>query len=126
MTKMIIVGEKPSKYNLSEDIPFVGAACFNRLVEWIKKLEPDYYVAYNSETERELRDIELLAKDGFKVIALGVSAATRLRDRGIEHFTLPHPSGRNLLINDKELMTQVLKHAWLYLRGELNDETSNG
>lgn len=119
MIKVVFVGDKPSVLNVSEDIPFVGAACFKRLITWIKKLQPDYYLALNSETERELRDIELLVANDFKVIALGVHAAIRLRDRGIKHFTIPHPSGRNVRNNDLVAIEARLEEACRYLKGEV-------
>lgn len=116
MVKVIFVGDKPSTKNVSEDIPFVGASCFNRLVSWIKRINPDYYVCLNSETNRELSDIEVLSQEGFRVIAFGTQACVRLRDRGISHMYMPHPSGRNLMTNDEELISKALEEAWIYVR----------
>ncbi len=116
MTKLVIVGDKPSKLNISEDIPFVGASCFTRLVDWVKHLSPDYYLIFNSETQREMSEIELLANNGFKVVALGRFASTRLKDRDIPHYCLPHPSLRNKTCNDKELMKNLLNEAHAYIR----------
>lgn len=44
MIKVVFVGDEPSKTNVSPDIAFVGAKCFNTVVQWIKELNPDYYV----------------------------------------------------------------------------------
>ena len=119
MVKVIFVGEKPSQCNVSEDIAFVGAACFPRLVEWIKRINPDYYVCLNSETNRELNDIEALTADGFKVICLGKQASVRLTDRQIDHMVIPHPSGRNRQVTDEVAIAKILEDAWMYVRGGL-------
>lgn len=116
MINVVFVGDKPSSKNLSEDIPFVGANCFEKFVGFIKRINPDYYLALNSETERELREIEGLIQGGFKVVCLGQVAATRLRDRAIPHMVLPHPNGRNPLTNGKEKIEEVLEEAWIYVR----------
>lgn len=116
MIKVVFIGDKPSSKNLSEDIPFVGANCFERFVSFIKRINPDYYLALNSETERELQEIETLVEGGFKVVCMGKVAAIRLRDRSIPHMTLPHPSGRNLQVNDEQKVNSMLEEAWIYVR----------
>ena len=43
------------------------------------------------------------------VIALGAGVSRHLRRAGIHHFLMPHPSGANLQMNDKEFVWR--KHA---------------
>lgn len=117
MIKVAIVGDAPSKLNVDEDVPFVGAACFERLISWIKVLSPDFYLCFNSESHQDRRSIETLALNGFKVIALGKFASVRLNDYGVPHFTLPHPSGRNVKNNNKELIEAALVQAKEYING---------
>jgi uracil-DNA glycosylase len=118
MIKVIFVGDKPSSKNLSIDIPFVGASCFPRLINWIKFISPDYYLTFNSQLDLDLNKVAQLEKNNFKVIALGNNAHKKLKNCGINHFTLPHPSGLNRKINDDNYIKNVLQLAKQYVRLE--------
>lgn len=108
MIKAVFVGDEPSRLNRNIDIAFVGARCFPTLVEWIAKLPVDYYVCINSNKQSDLDKIKCLADNGFKVVALGNKASRRLKD--MEHYMLPHPSGLNRKLNNKqELALRMLK-----------------
>ena len=115
MIKVVFVGDTPSSTNIHPDIAFVGAKCFERLVEWIKQLPIDYYICLNSEGERDLDKIHCLTSAGFKVIALGNKASDRLSLQKVEHFKLPHPSGLNRIINDKRKMALEMLACHTYL-----------
>jgi hypothetical protein len=104
MTKVVFVGDEPSSTNIDPSIAFVGSRSLRTLVKWIKFLEPDYYICLNSNTEGCLDAIEKLYKNGFIVIALGKEAEKRC----VCHFVLPHPSGRNRKLNDKEYIDKCL------------------
>ena len=121
MIKVVFVGDEPSKTNVSPDIAFVGAKCFNTVVKWIKELNPDYYVCLNSDTISQLSDIKKLEKAGFKVIALGAKASERLEKMLIPHCVLPHPSGLNRKLNNKQKLALDFYHAHSYIIG-LKDE----
>lgn len=114
MIRTVIVGDEPSKTNVSTDIAFVGSKSFNRLVEWIKFIKPDYYICLNSDTISQLSDIRKLQKDGFKVIALGNKASSRLKD--ISHLKIDHPSGLNRKTNNIEYIIKMLNNAYNYIR----------
>jgi len=118
MIKVVFVGDQPSKKNISSDIAFVGATCFYRLIRWIKYIEPDYYITLNSVLNSDLEKINVLSENGFKVVALGNNAHKNLQHCGIEHFTLPHPSGLNRKINDDNYVKNVLELAKQYVRLE--------
>lgn len=115
MNKIVIVGDEPSNLNISPNIAFVGAKCFPTLVEWIKHLDPDYYVCLNSNTLDAVHDIKTLYTDGFKVIAVGNKASERLTFSGVKHFKLPHPSGLNRQMNDKAFVLNQLNLAKYYI-----------
>ena len=121
MTRVVFVGDAPSKTNVSDNIAFVGAKCFPTLVEWIKEINPDYYVCLNSNVFFDLEDAILLYKDGFKVVALGAKASERLSLNDVKHFVLPHPSGLNRQLNDKTLITTALRMCKNYV----NSNSSN-
>ena len=116
MIKIVFVGDEPSKKNISKDIPFVGAKCFARLVEWIAFINPEYYVVLNSKVEVDLLAISELHKAGFKVIALGVKASKRLTNSRITHYKIDHPSSLNRKLNNHEYVHNMLVHvtAWMY------------
>lgn len=107
--KVVFVGDEPSKTNIDPDIAFVGAKCFDRLIDWIAILKPDYYICLNSNTDNDTFKIGRLAENNFKIVALGDKASKRLSDYDVEHFKLPHPSGLNRKLNDK---TYVEAQLW--------------
>jgi hypothetical protein len=118
MTKVVFVGEEPSKLNVDPNIPFVGARCFKTLVSWIKELQPDYYVCLNcSKLEDIDKLLKLYCKGEFSVIALGNKASKTISKYGIEHHKMPHPSGKNFKLNNKQYVALELYHAHSYLLG---------
>jgi hypothetical protein len=125
MVKVVFVGDEPSQTNVSPDVAFVGAKCFDTVVNWIKQLNPDYYVCLNSDTVSQLSDIKALEKAGFKVIAFGNKASERLEKLNISHYKLPHPSGLNRKLNNKQALALELYHAHSYLIG-LKEEYNVG
>jgi uracil-DNA glycosylase len=55
-------------------------------------------------------------KGHIKVIALGEAAKKYLLKAGInEFFVLPHPSGRNHLLNNKKFVKQTLEQCRTYI-----------
>lgn len=99
MKKVVFVGDQPSQLNTDKTVPFVGAKSFRRLVHWINFIDPDYYIVLNSADEADIQKIVNLHYAGFKVVALGKEAAKRV-PTGVNYASLPHPSGRNLQVND--------------------------
>lgn len=115
MIKVVFVGDEPSRTNIDPDIPFVGAKCFQRLTEWIKELNVDYYICLNSNKDSDMVKIDRLVKEGFKVVALGCKASDRLVKSQINHHPMPHPSGLNRKLNDKHYMSLELMHCYEYV-----------
>ena len=50
-----------------------------------------------------------------KVIALGNVASNSLKKLNIDHFKMPHPSGLNRQLNDKEFEKTKIKECYNYL-----------
>ena len=117
MIKVVFVGDEPSPTNISHQIAFVGAKCFERLVGWIKYLQPDYYICLNSNTDDDMLGIESLVDAGFQVVALGNKASKRLQKYDIDHWKLPHPSGLNRKLNDEKAMALELLACYEWLIG---------
>ena len=115
MIKVVFVGDEPSKTNVHPEIAFVGAKCFPTLVQWIKQLPIDYYICVNSVDTNVIPKIQALKDDGFKVIALGNKASYNLSNSRIEHFKLPHPSGLNRILNDKQKLAMEMLACNTYL-----------
>lgn len=91
--------------------PFEGAACETRLNKWISKLINHHnFIILNSIT---LNNFSINRED--KVIALGAITSKALKN--IPHFKLPHPSGRNRQINNKEFIDKKLKECKTWIEG---------
>lgn len=116
MIKVVFVGDEPSKKNVDPDIAFVGAACFKTLTWMIAYISADYYLCLNSDSIDDRAKIKKLYDNGFKVVALGVMASSKLKSLGIEHYMLPHPSGRNRRLNNKYHILMKLERAHQYVR----------
>lgn len=117
---IIFVGDKPSKRMKPNAKPFEGAACEDRLKEWIKELNVENYIILN----RFDKPIWTFAKwftNEAVVVALGNNAAQTLRKYSTGYFKLPHPSGRNRQINDKEFISKRLEECKLYIKQHSED-----
>jgi len=103
------IGLNPSKKNTDLNTPFVGTQSFNRLRQWLDSLKVCRYVLMNvssrvdfkKPTQEELDTLKDDLKDVKVVIALGVQVKSILDQLNIECFALPHPSGRNRMLNNK-------------------------
>ncbi len=99
MPRVLIVGDAPSRLNHIENVAFIGAACYPRLIEWVAALKLDDYELVNSDTDACMDFISKWSGDA--IIALGRKAQSRLRKAGISYIALPHPSGRNRQLNNR-------------------------
>lgn len=119
MTKVVFVGDKPSKKNLHKDLAFVGTISYKTLMNWITELDcSGNYTMINSHTSLLLDMAEYEWLNGASIVALGNEAAKRLNARGIYFLKLPHPSPRNRKLNDKEFIKTTLRVLKQYLKGE--------
>lgn len=111
---ILIVGDEPSRLNKSKDVAFVGARSEKRLLEWLAYLEIEDYQIINSHTNKLKKEIK---NHTGPIIALGTKAYKRCLEYHdmVRVFKLPHPSGLNRQVNDKEYIKHQLKtcKAWL-------------
>ena len=118
MKKTIFVGLNPSR--VSTKVHKNGA--WNRLCSWIDYLDTGIvsFTNLSDDPEWDFKDIDydsLLVQiiDYDRVIALGGYVSKTLNTLGIEHYTLPHPSPRNRMMNDQNKVNEILKDCkeWL-------------
>lgn len=120
------VGSNPSKYNTNPEIPFHGTKSLIVLLEWIKTLGLDRYhlinissklIEYNKLkiTPQEMQELNNKLHDKTIVVALGLVASKALTQLKIKHFLLPHPSGRNRMLNDKTMVEKTLQSCKEYI-----------
>ena len=126
MEKIVFVGDKPSAKNIDPNVPFVGTQSYKRLLDWIFRMNIDIsdVIMINKDTLYGYGTID------FKFIALGNEAEKALKNHSREYwdvttnkpqplkanyFKLPHPSGLNRKINDKNYLDNILKECseWL-------------
>jgi len=107
---VILVGDKPSPKMKEGAKPFEGAACEKRLRAWIQALGIKDHILVNSYSGHDWDyALEILdAYDHAPIIALGKNASKRLDSECLDHFKMPHPSGRNRLLNDKSFIAGKL------------------
>ncbi len=116
---IIFVGDRPSKRNTDPKIAFASTASEKRLFKWIVDLNIGTYQAVNTYSVDGRADTEswiyLRKCMSVPMIALGNNASKALNMLGIPHFKLPHPSGRNRKLHNKEWINSELKKCaeWL-------------
>jgi uracil-DNA glycosylase len=116
---ILFVGDKPSK-RTDPSVPFKGASCEKRLHQWIETIGEQPFYIVNSVSKEDILQINLWIAIGNPIIALGNNASKRLGKA--PHFKLPHPSGRNRQINNKDLICSKLQECreWLNSQKTLN------
>lgn len=124
------VADKPTKENASQDIPLVGTQSYKTLLEWIGEMDIDItrvrlYNQVDEPFSKALSAASLntaVKSKQIKVVALGQKAANYLLKCGIaDYFLLPHPSGRNRLLNDKEFLKIKLEACKNYVYEGVTD-----
>lgn len=109
---ILFVGDAPSRYNKNPEIAFVGAKCEKRLMGWISYLTNSSHGTYEI-INRIDKKFYLAIEEADVVIALGNKASTALKN--VAHFKLPHPSGLNRQINNKEYIKKQLNDCKKYI-----------
>lgn len=114
--RVIFVGDKPSKANTDPTVAFEGTKSWITFQKWadLLGLSPSEYEKVNRGS---FCDIMLDLYPNAKVIALGVEASNYLNSRDKAHFKLPHPSGLNRVLNDKEYIAHVIGECKRYTDG---------
>ena len=113
LDKVIIVGQNPSAIEKS--------GTFKKLDQWTAewKLNGGYdFMNCSDEVGQkytiDYESLKVTSKYD-KVIALGNVASDSLKKLDIIHFKMPHPSGLNRQLNDKEFEKKKIKECYNYL-----------
>lgn len=128
---IVFVGDKPSPRMKSGAKPFQGAACEKRLKEWIDFLIPKFQQNWVHIYNSTPADIGKLLHDSHKwdsnyclpegkvrYITLGANSHKWISRYFPFHvYCLPHPSGRNRLLNNKPLLEKKLAECKKWLEG---------
>ena len=117
--KVLVVGDQP-RFDKGTDKPFDLAGSKGKLERWLNELGVTEYVLTNQVYE----DFEKVAKaHRGPILALGEKASKKLKKIQPMHYRLPHPSGRNRLLNDKENEKFVIQDCKRWLDNEIIEPT---
>lgn len=116
---MLVLGLSPSK-RLGKKSPTI-----RKLYDWLDVLGLDIVSFSNisslmGSSAINVKDIDYkyvkeISKHYEKIITLGITSDRILNIMGIDHFSLPHPSGLNRQLNDSDFATNALKKCKDYL-----------
>lgn len=139
MNRVVVVGSNPAIASPDSTLPFAGTRSGKTLRSWLDRLGlgPVFLVNVSSVRtpgNRKLKvseyELEALRKvvrdDTTTVIALGETAAHALEKIGVEHFKLPHPSGRNRLLNDMDYLDQKIAECRAFIAKKDRESRENG
>lgn len=120
------VGSNPSRKNDDRLTPFYGTKSHLTLLSWIAYLGVKNYNFINASNEffddgkvkvtnSDLIRLWTALSTERQVVTLGKIASRALNRLHIEHCSLPHPSPRNRLLNNPDLINQELSKCREYL-----------
>lgn len=115
-TRVLFVADCPSSKNIDPNIPFIGTKSHEKFSGWTEQMGMNEFLVMNSHTPVLLHFVKLRYYEGYKLIALGNNASSRLKGMSIPHFKLPHPSPRNRQLNSKEFINKKLEECKQYLK----------
>lgn len=131
---ILFLGSNPSKSS-SSTLPFWGDSKSRRILDlWLSEITLDSCdsIIFANVTDRptennralkmsEIRysllelQLKILEAGPTKIVSLGKAASTALTLLRVEHFAMPHPSGRNRQLNNKLFINLKLEQLRLYL-----------
>lgn len=115
--KILVLGRNPSLRNQDRRRPFIGTASWVRLNDWLKQLGLENYDLANAFEDYEpvINKLtiansanRLKARGHKRILVLGNDAEKVAKYAGIKYFKLPHPSGRNIKLNDQQFVESEL------------------
>jgi len=118
MRKLLLVGDKPSSKNTDSAIAFIGTASHTRLQKWLAViLDNEAKIQLINRVDPRFDQHLIYATlNSFQIIALGEEASKALIAYGVTNFfKLPHPSGRNRKLNDKQYEMKILQECKTWL-----------
>lgn len=115
--RVLVVGLNPSRKGGS-------SSSLKRLYEWMNYLNLEIVSFTNLYEDYEIRKdksqidtVRTISKEYDKIIALGQVVSIALSNVDIDCCSLPHPSGLNRKMNDKEYVHKQLEACKNYLYG---------
>lgn len=112
----LLIGDKPSAANLDPKIAFVGTNSHTTLLKWCRQMGIERPYFANRVDANVARKVAGAVSMHVPIIALGNEAAKYLDSIGVDYFKLPHPSGRNRLLNDKFELELLLESCRDYVQ----------
>lgn len=114
MIGVLFVGMQPGR------APTSRSTSLKRLDSWADALEVEAFSFVNCAHDPDSLEVDwefLREACSYheRVVALGGFASGCLKKLGINHFRMPHPSGRNRLLNDREYEKRMIKECQAYL-----------
>lgn len=119
-----VVADRPTKDNISTQVPLVGTGSYRRLLEWLGMMDIDITrVRMFNQVDDPFGNVmskaslkQAIQLNHIRVVALGQKAATYLTKVGVtDYFLLPHPSARNRLLNDPDFVKMKLDNCKRYI-----------
>lgn len=118
MSKVLVVGINPSDWVLKPN-----CTTHRRLPKWLEYMGVEDHTFINCigvPGKYRMKDVRYdmvkeQAEKHDKVIALGNFPSAVLRKLSVDHFTLPHPSGLNRKLNDKDYELRMLEECGRYV-----------
>lgn len=121
--RVYFIADQPTTKNVSKSVPLVGTQSYKTFLGWLADMSVDIRLVriYNqSDAPFSGKNLTLLKSaidnKSVKIVALGKPAFQYLSNLGLsEFYALPHPSGRNRVLNDKEKLNKLLETCKLYI-----------
>jgi len=134
---IVVIGSNPSSKSIDKT-PFSLSTRSGRTIrEWFCDITDVHYVnvsdeptEYNkplksSEINSCLQTLKTKLKNADKIITVGKTADKACCLLNLDHFVMPHPSGRNRILNDhSRIATMVAKlRTWALIREPSNQQS---
>lgn len=126
-----LVADKPTKDNISPDVPLVGTSSYKTLLGWLADMDVDItrVRTYNQSTDpfgnimSKTSLNQAIKLRQIAVVALGQKATNYLERTGIiSYHALPHPSGLNRILNNKKFIKDRLDACKKYIYEGINED----
>jgi hypothetical protein len=107
------IGERPSVHNTDPNTAFIGSLSGVRLFSWISQMNlnlKEIKLINSTQVNEFYKDLEESI-----IVALGLVASRELNRRNLKHMRLPHPSGRNRQLNNKNWLNEQLVECKQYI-----------
>jgi len=124
MNKVLVLAQNPGPGQpfTRKDGKFNTGSTIGKMHEWMSCVGVNIFSFANTyqfpgsftKNDIDYDRLNNLAGGYEKVIALGNIASEALTKIGVKHFKLPHPSGLNRKLNDKNYINKVLKECKEY------------